>query len=147
MNRCASNRNGEEEGIYDHVFGRAYHLTALSDSLNNTAQVLPISIESVPDPGENYKLRIVQAKKLAGRPSTHRRASSIDAFRTGAKPKKPKPEPLSQEKENLEPLSQEKENLDYRRSSMKCLFYFIRLILTDDKFRCDIGWIFGRVDP
>ena len=102
VNRCASNRNGEEEGIYDHVFGRAYHLTALSDSLNNTAQVLPISIESVPDPGENYKLRIVQAKKLAGRPSTHRRASSIDAFRTGAKPKKPKPEPLSQEKENLE---------------------------------------------
>ena len=40
--------------------------------------------------------------QLAGRPSTHRRASSIDAFRTGAKPKKPKPEPLSQEKENLE---------------------------------------------
>ena len=38
--------------------------------------------------------------------------NSIDAFRTGAKPKKPKPEPLSQEKENLEPLSQEKENLE-----------------------------------
>lgn len=102
LNRGAQKMDGGQNNVYSHLFGKSYFLETLKESLEGVSQVFPVSLASIPDPLERGTLTTLETKASAGRPSTKRRASNMDNFRTGAKRKVPKSLPATSDKENSE---------------------------------------------
>ena len=92
---CGLNSEGERttramttEDAYRHLFDRCYFTETLRSAMNITSSVVPVSLESIPEPSRELVIKLRKVKRGKGRPEVKRKASSFDSCSTGVKGRK-----------------------------------------------------------